>query len=99
MSDIDEMELDEEHATTNDVTFSSEQKGKKLSKANLPVSAGDTLPWFVFTYCSCRYNGGFFLSYSRLTSIIRVEKYRPDTLNDVSGHEDILTTSKLALIT
>lgn len=49
MSDIDEMELDEEHATTNDATFSSEQKGKKLSKANLPVSAGDTLPWFVIT--------------------------------------------------
>ncbi|CAZ84714.1 unnamed protein product [Tuber melanosporum] len=66
MSDIDEMELDEEHAATNDVVFSSGQKGKKLSKANLPVSAGDTLPW--------------------------VEKYRPDTLNDVSGHEDILTT-------
>lgn len=46
MSDIDEMELDEERPVDVPVTFSSEAKGKKMSKANLPVSAGDTLPWF-----------------------------------------------------
>ncbi|KAI5838114.1 P-loop containing nucleoside triphosphate hydrolase protein [Morchella snyderi] len=64
MSDIDEMELDDERIAER--AFDSGSKGKKLSKANLPVSAGDTLPW--------------------------VEKYRPDTLDDVSGHEDILQT-------
>lgn len=63
MSDIDEMEID---SLAPDVTFSSDLKGKKMSKANLPVAAGDTLPW--------------------------VEKYRPDTLDDVTGHEDILRT-------
>lgn len=46
MSDIDEMELDEERPVDVPITFSSEAKGKKMSKANLPVSAGDTLPWF-----------------------------------------------------
>lgn len=30
-----------------EIAFSSEAKGKKMSKANLPVSAGDTLPWSV----------------------------------------------------
>lgn len=70
MSDIDEMELDEEHATTNDVTFSSEQKGKKLSKANLPVSVGDTLPWFVITTLADIMEVFFSFLYSRLTPII-----------------------------
>ena len=27
-----------------------------------------------------------------LTSLSRVEKYRPDTLDDVSGHKDIIAT-------
>ncbi|KAL7274117.1 Subunit of heteropentameric Replication factor C (RF-C) [Rhizina undulata] len=66
MSDIDEMEIDDERRVDLPVMFTSETKGKKMTKANLPVSAGDTLPW--------------------------VEKYRPDTLDDVSGHEDILQT-------
>ncbi|KAA8907539.1 P-loop containing nucleoside triphosphate hydrolase protein [Sphaerosporella brunnea] len=67
MSDIEEMDIDVDVETLK-VEFSSAvgDKGKKLSKANLPVSAGDTLPW--------------------------VEKYRPNTLEDVSGHEDILQT-------
>ncbi|TGZ83028.1 P-loop containing nucleoside triphosphate hydrolase protein [Ascodesmis nigricans] len=65
MSDIDEMEIDHV-GVPSDIAFSSEGKGKKMSKANLPVSAQDTLPW--------------------------VEKYRPDTLDDVTGHEDILQT-------
>ncbi|KAF8545413.1 P-loop containing nucleoside triphosphate hydrolase protein [Trichophaea hybrida] len=63
MSDAEDMDIDEQPAS---ITFSSDPKGKKMSKANLPISAGDTLPW--------------------------VEKYRPDTLDDVSGHEDILQT-------
>lgn len=50
MSDIDEMELDEERPVDVPVTFSSEAKGKKMSKANLPVSAGDTLPWSERSY-------------------------------------------------
>ena len=62
MSDMEEMDID----TPADIAFTSALKGKKLSKANLPVSAGDTLPW--------------------------VEKYRPNSLADVSGHEDILQT-------
>lgn len=44
MSDVDEMEVDAVGVPA-DVAFSSEAKGKKLSKANLPVSAQDTLPW------------------------------------------------------
>jgi replication factor C subunit 3/5 len=64
MSDTEKMDIDE--VDFPKVEFSSDVKGKKMSKANLPVSAGDTLPW--------------------------VEKYRPDTLDDVSGHEDILKT-------
>jgi replication factor C subunit 3/5 len=47
MSDIDEMELDDERIAETERTFDSGSKGKKLSKANLPVSAGDTLPWCV----------------------------------------------------
>lgn len=46
MSDIDGMELDEDRLVDVPISFSSEAKGKKMSKANLPVSAGDTLPWF-----------------------------------------------------
>lgn len=44
MSDIDEMEIDHV-GVPSDIAFSSEGKGKKMSKANLPVSAQDTLPW------------------------------------------------------
>ena len=35
-----------EESRPSDIAFSSDQKGKKMSKANLPVSAGDTLPWY-----------------------------------------------------
>lgn len=44
MSDVEDMDID---AVDTGITFSSEAKGKKMSKANLPVSAGDTLPWSV----------------------------------------------------
>lgn len=30
--------------------------------------------------------------------VVRVEKYRPNSLEDVAGHEDILTTSKLKVL-
>ncbi len=46
MSDIEEMDVDADGVVDTSITFSSEAKGKKLSKANLPVSAGDTLPWY-----------------------------------------------------
>jgi replication factor C subunit 3/5 len=88
MSDVDEMDLDEEPPAHNAVTFSSELKGKKLSKANLPVRVGDTLPWLVVTISR------YLTLVDKCLLYYRVEKYRPDTLNDVSGHDDILTTSK-----
>jgi len=49
MSDTDDMEIDD--FRLDDIVFSSDQKGKKLSKANLPVSAGDTLPWYSHQFC------------------------------------------------
>lgn len=42
MSDTEDMDID----TPADMAFTSALKGKKMSKANLPVSAGDTLPWY-----------------------------------------------------
>lgn len=45
MSDVEDMDIDP--VDTGLLSFSSEAKGKKISKANLPVSAGDTLPWSV----------------------------------------------------
>jgi replication factor C subunit 3/5 len=46
MSDVEDMDIDEQPTA---ITFSSDLKGKKMSKANLPISAGDTLPWLVHT--------------------------------------------------
>ncbi|KDB20034.1 hypothetical protein H109_08002 [Trichophyton interdigitale MR816] len=68
MSDYeDDMDVDapparDTAAFTADLT---DVKGKRIV-ADLPVEAGDNLPW--------------------------VEKYRPDTLDDVSGHQDIIAT-------
>ncbi|RMD43331.1 hypothetical protein DV735_g1814, partial [Chaetothyriales sp. CBS 134920] len=68
MSDVDdEMDVDSPSAAAAAV-FSSNNtnaKGKRIV-ADLPIEAGDNLPW--------------------------VEKYRPSTLDDVSGHQDILST-------
>jgi replication factor C subunit 3/5 len=50
MSDTDDMDIDDLHLD-DDIVFSSDQKGKKMSKANLPVSAGDTLPWYSHQFC------------------------------------------------
>ncbi|KAM5458538.1 Subunit of heteropentameric Replication factor C (RF-C) [Microsporum audouinii] len=60
--DIDAPPAHEPAAFTAD---STDVKGKRIV-ADLPVEAGDNLPW--------------------------VEKYRPDTLDDVSGHQDIIAT-------
>lgn len=57
-------------------------KGKR-SAANLPVAAEDSLPWCASLLGLCT---------RTYTDHSRVEKYRPDTLEDVSGHQDILAT-------
>ena len=82
MSDFeDDMDIDERPAKDTAITFGAETKGKR-SAANLPVEAEDTLPWSDF-----QSNG-----IASVTDNDRVEKYRPDTLDDVSGHQDILAT-------
>lgn len=46
---IDEMDMDvDEVETSTKALFSSREleKGKKRSAANLPVTVGDTLPWY-----------------------------------------------------
>ena len=85
MSDYeDEMDVDDAPIKES-VTFSSDNtnaKGKR-SAANLPVEAEDSLPWWLPTL----------LLLSRFQAYhYRVEKYRPDTLDEVSGHQDILAT-------
>lgn len=86
MSDYeDDMEVDPPQSKDS-VLFSSDNtnsKGKR-SAANLPVEAEDNLPWYavVAVHFACQES----------TNAARVEKYRPDTLDDVSGHQDILTT-------
>lgn len=84
MSDYeDEMDID---VPSKDIVFSANNTAKeKRSAANLPVEAEDSLPWFVNPCCLC--------VMPRLTAVLRrVEKYRPATLSDVSGHQDILAT-------
>lgn len=71
-------------APSKDVQFSSENaSGKKRTAADLPIQALDNLPWY-----------GIFRWWKKplLISSVRVEKYRPNTLDDVSGHQDILAT-------
>ena len=82
MSDFeDDMDIDGP-APSTDIKFSSEAKQGKRSAANLPVEAEDSLPWYVFPRQRV----------PMLTTHTRVEKYRPATLADVSGHQDILST-------
>ncbi|KIX09792.1 uncharacterized protein Z518_00873 [Rhinocladiella mackenziei CBS 650.93] len=69
MSDYeDEMDLDGPSSKDKSILFSPDNTAGKQKRiaADLPVEAGDNLPW--------------------------VEKYRPNTLEDVSGHQDILAT-------
>jgi replication factor C subunit 3/5 len=81
MSDYeDEMDVD----APSKVQFASDNaSGKKRTAADLPISALDNLPWYALTYHSKQFGAD---------SLDRVEKYRPTSLDDVSGHQDILTT-------
>ncbi len=83
MSDYeDEMDLDAPPVKESILFSSDNTNGKgKRSAANLPVEAEDSLPW---------YNLAHVLEFK--ANDRRVEKYRPDTLDDVSGHQDILVT-------
>ena len=85
MSDLeDDMDVDIP-PPNHSVQFSSDNttaKGKRIV-ADLPVEAEDNLPWYIW-------NGTLEESYAK--KLRRVEKYRPNTLDDVSGHQDILAT-------
>jgi replication factor C subunit 3/5 len=81
MSDYeDEMDID----APSKVQFTSDNaSGKKRTAADLPIAAQDNLPWYARHLHS---------SSTKLIICIRVEKYRPNSLDDVSGHQDILAT-------
>lgn len=89
MSDFDDdMDVDAP-APSKDVIFSSEATKGKRSTANLPVEAEDSLPWSVSPISSLP------LTQTKKpvsNNTRRIEKYRPVTLDDVSGHHDILAT-------
>jgi len=81
MSDFeDDMDVDAPAADTS-ITFGAADKKGKRSAANLPVEAEDSLPWFV--------NQFFIQAFAYCP---RVEKYRPNSLDDVEGHRDIIAT-------
>jgi replication factor C subunit 3/5 len=81
MSDFeDEMDVDAP-AARDSVIFSSDASKGKRSAANLPVEAEDTLPWYEHA-----------LDIIVPANHSRIEKYRPESLDDVSGHQDILAT-------
>ena len=65
----------------NSISFGGDQKKGKRTAANLPVEAEDSLPWYVMNVC-----------YMIITNLGRVEKYRPNSLDDVEGHQDIIAT-------
>ena len=84
MSDFeDEMDVDVQ-PSKDAIQFSSDKSSGKTKRltADLPVEAEDNLPWWVANV----------LTLSATTDHPRVEKYRPNTLEDVSGHQDILAT-------
>lgn len=83
MSDIeDQMDVD----APKEVQFSSDNaSGKKRTAADLPVEALDNLPWYGSVTLIWRRE-------SHTDTVDRVEKYRPNSLDDVSGHQDILST-------
>lgn len=86
MSDYeDEMDVDLDGPSSKSaVQFNSDNTGSKGKRvvADLPVEAEDNLPWSVISSTRC----------VTLSYFTRVEKYRPNTLNDVSGHQDIRAT-------
>ena len=66
------------------VQFTSDNaSGKKRTAADLPISALDNLPWYASHLISKQVEAD---------DLDRVEKYRPNSLDDVSGHQDILAT-------
>ena len=79
------MDIDAPLPQNKSIQFSSDNTAGKSKRivADLPVEAGDNLPWCVDTER---------LHFSQLMYFRRVEKYRPKTLSDVSGHQDILAT-------
>lgn len=86
MSDYeDEMDVDIDGPPSKSAPqFSSDNtgtKGKRIA-ADLPVEAEDNLPWFVIKV----------VPRGAKAHLSRVEKYRPSTLDDVSGHQDIRAT-------
>lgn len=82
MSDIeDEMDIDAP-VTDSSITFGGDAKKGKRSAANLPVEAEDSLPWYLTSK----------LVQWQLLTFCRVEKYRPNSLDDVEGHKDIIAT-------
>lgn len=83
MSDYEDEMIVDAPPVNDSILFSSDNtnsKGKR-SAANLPVEAEDSLPWCLPFYLL-----------KKKADYRRVEKYRPDTLDDVSGHQDILAT-------
>lgn len=83
---------------SNDILFSSEATKGKRSAANLPVEAEDSLPWYVACFLSPSIYPPYLSTcvkkncQSNCMASNRVEKYRPVSLDDVSGHQDILAT-------
>ena len=88
MSDFEDDEMDVDgDAVQDSMAFSAsntDAKGKR-SAADLPVELVDSLPW----YGQDRPRASL---YQLPLNRCRVEKYRPNTLDDVSGHKDILAT-------
>lgn len=84
MSDYDD-DVDMDSTAQTAMKFSSDNtnaKGKKIV-ADLPVGAEDNLPWYADL---------LILSEECLLTDCRVEKYRPSSLDEVQGHQDILAT-------
>lgn len=93
MSDFDgEMDVDDP-PSKNAAQFSSDNtngRGKRIA-ADLPIEAEDVLPWYY-----CLWVLSFLPHFQREKQLIvfsrRVEKYRPNSLEEVSGHHDIIST-------
>lgn len=83
MSDYDD-DIDMDSTAQTAMKFSSDThtKGKKIV-ADLPIGSEDNLPW-----CA---DLPIILEECLLTDC-RVEKYRPSSLDEVQGHQDILAT-------
>lgn len=94
MSDFDgEMDVDDP-PSKNAAQFSSDNtngRGKRIA-ADLPIEAEDVLPWYYFPLDLIISTPHFQREKQLIVFSKRVEKYRPNTLEDVSGHHDIIST-------